>query len=151
MQPSITDPESSLTLYGVFEEFPRNREAHLAAWIVDPALRDSQAATTGAVLFVQSLERPLALGGCKRLQIDARDLGRVRGVREQHLTCVLDALDARAGREPGEHAYFMLGARAAQQPEVPLQNAALRIDHECGGHGGDAAEFRLERARRHHH
>jgi len=104
-------------------------------------LRESEFAAAGAGIGVEAVEDDLFLLGSEFREVDAGKFGSAIGVGEKDFTLVLEGFDLGHDGHAEESANFGFVDRGIPEADMLLDDAALGVQNERSGQGGDAAEL----------
>jgi hypothetical protein len=104
-------------------------------------LRESEFAAAGAGVGVEAVENALFLFGSEFREVDAGKFGSAIGMGEKDFPLVLEGFDLGHDGHAEESANFGFVDRGIPEADMLLDYAALGVQDERSGQGGDAAEL----------
>ena len=123
------------------DDFLSGGFADSAGGIPDAALRESELAATGARVGVEAVEHDLFLLGSEFREVDAGKFGGAIRMGEKDFTLVLEGFDLGHDGHAEQSANFGFVNRRIPEADMLLDDAALGVQNERSGQGGDAAEL----------
>ena len=104
-------------------------------------MRESEFAAAGARVGVEAVEHDLFLLGSEFREVNAGKFGSAIGVGEKDFPLVLEGFDLGHDGHAEKSANFGFVNRGIPEADMLLDDAALGVQNERSGQGGDAAEL----------